>query len=54
MLEIIQVNINNMINEINKSVGQNPSKIKHSKFISISVNNRSGYFKQLTTILKII
>lgn len=52
-----------MINETNKFDCQNPSnqansnnssRIKHSKFISVSVNNRLGYFKQLITMLKMI
>ena len=52
MLEIININVNNMTDKINKFVirnsgnynnGKGNSNIRHLKFISFFVNNKSGY-----------
>ena len=54
MLKIIYVNFNNVKNEINESIGQDPgnhsnsngsSSIRRPQFISFFVNNRSGHSK---------
>ena len=63
MLEIIHINLNNLKEEINEFVGQDPgnygnsngsSSTKYFKFISFFVNNRSGYSEQFTTTMEII
>ena len=63
MLGIIQVNGNDVIYEIHKSVAQNlgnlsnknrSSKIRPLIFISFFVTNRSDYFEQFTIIMKMI
>ena len=48
--EFVGQNLGNYSNGDNNS----SSSTKWSKFISFSINNRSGYSEQLTTILKMI
>lgn len=63
MLKIIQVDINDVTNEINKFVDQNSgdysngndsSSIWYFKIIIIFVHDRLGHFEQLTTALETI
>lgn len=60
---MIQINVNNMTNEIDKFVSQNPNdygnsnsstSTRHLKFTSFFVNNKSIHFEQLTIMIEII
>lgn len=60
---MIQVNDNDVIDEIDKSIAQDPgnygnsnksSKTRPVQFINFSVTNKSDFFKQFTTLIEII
>lgn len=62
-LKMIYVNFNNVKEEIDKSIGQDPnnhsknnakSSTRRPKFISFFVNNRSSYSEQLKTTLEMM
>lgn len=63
MLEIIYIKFDNIKNEIDKFISQelgyhsnnnSSSSTKRLKFISFFLNNKSGYFEQLTIIIEMI